>query len=299
MSKLFTSVVLCLAGLFSLAAQEGTGAQASSTAVEQSNGAAASQTSGATTGQDGAQDSSAQQNAPKKPADSSDATDGSNGAVRNGEGNPNGQNHVDKRVFGVIPNNRTTSGDVPYEPITAGYKITIALKDSFDWPSYVTGAVFAGLYQLSNSNPSFGQGVVGYFHRFATSSGDQIIGNMMTEGFMPALFHQDPRYFMLGPAGGTKKHRLWHALISTTVAPMDSGKKTFNFTEWSGNAVAATVGLAYYPDGRTAGDTTQRWLTAIATDTLSNVMKEFWPDVKGWWRHKHPPKDTVPGYTGN
>ena len=68
----------------------------------------------------------------------------------------------DKRVFGVIPNNRTTSGTVPYQPISAGRKIMIGLKDSFDWPPYLTGAAFAGLYQLENSNPSFGQGAAGY-----------------------------------------------------------------------------------------------------------------------------------------
>jgi hypothetical protein len=48
----------------------------------------------------------------------------------------------------------------------------------------------------------------GYAKRFATAYGDQMIGNMMTEGIVPALFHQDPRYFRLGE--GTKKSRAWH-----------------------------------------------------------------------------------------
>lgn len=199
---------------------------------------------------------------------------------------------VDKRVFGVIPNNRTTSGAVPFERITAKQKIVIGLKDSFDWPPYLTGAAFAGLYQLENSNPSFGQGVAGYFHRFATAAADQVIGNMMTEGFVPAAFHQDPRYFLLGPESGfTKKHRLWHAVNSILAAPMDSGHKTFNFSEWGGNAVAAAIGNAYYPDGRSASATVDRCLVAVGTDTFSNVLKEFWPDVKQWWKHKHSSSD--------
>lgn len=282
MSKIFTAVVLCIGSVLTLAAQESAGAQTGEEQV-------------AVAAQDPAGAQSTQQKAPE----ASKPPEGSDGQSGDAPADPDAPVRVDKRVFGVIPNNRTTSGNAPFEPITAGYKITIALKDSFDWPSYLTGSVFAGIYQLANSNPSFGQGAKGYFHRFATSSGDQIIGNMMTEGFMPALFHQDPRYFMLGPGGGTKKHRLWHALISTSVAPMDSGKKTFNFTEWSGNAVAATVGLAYYPDSRSVGDTVQRWLTAVGTDTLSNVMKEFWPDVKQHFRRNHPPKDAVPGFDGN
>ncbi len=200
---------------------------------------------------------------------------------------PDPSKPVDKRVFGVIPNNRTTSGSVPFEPISAKQKIVIGLKDSFDWPPYLTGALFAGLYQLDNSNPSFGQGVAGYFHRFATASADQVIGNMMTEGFIPAAFHQDPRYFLLGPGSGTKKHRLWHAVSSIMVTPMDSGRKTFNFSEWGGNAAAVAISNAYYPDTRNVSDNVQKLLVAVGTDTFSNVLKEFWPDVKQWWVRKH------------
>jgi len=109
----------------------------------------------------------------------------------------------------------------------------------------------------------------------------------MTESFVPAAFHQDPRYFLLGPGGGTKKHRFWHAVSSIMVTPMDSGRKTFNFSEWGGNAAAVAISNAYYPDTRTASDNISKLLIAVGTDTFSNVMKEFWPDVKQWWTNKH------------
>src|ERR1051325_6701892 len=112
----------------------------------------------------------------------------------------------DKRVFGVIPNNRTTEASLPFVPITAKRKMTIAYKDSFDWPVYPTAAAFAALYQLEDQNPSFGQGMSGYAKRFATSYGDQMVGNMMTEGIVPSLLHEDPRYFRLGE--GTRGSRV-------------------------------------------------------------------------------------------
>ncbi|MGA3234718.1 MAG: hypothetical protein ABSG03_00330 [Bryobacteraceae bacterium] len=192
----------------------------------------------------------------------------------------------DKRVFGVLPNYRTTENSIPFKRITAKQKLKIALKDSFDWPAYLTGGLFAGLYQLENSNPSFGQGTAGYFRRFGTSSGDQIIGNMMTEGIVPSLIHQDPRYFRLGSTGGTKKHRVLYALESIMVARMDTGNKSFNFSEWGGNAINASIGNAYYPDGRSASATGQRLLIDCGTDALSNVLKEFWPDVKQWYKNR-------------
>jgi hypothetical protein len=207
---------------------------------------------------------------------------------------PSVQAPEDKRVFGVLPNYRTTENSIPFKPITAKQKLKIGFKDSFDWPAYITGGLFAGLYQLENSNPSFGQGAAGYFRRFGTSSGDQIIGNMMTEAFVPALIHQDPRYFRLGNGEGTKRHRLVYALESIVVARMDSGRKTFNFSEWGGNAMMAGIGNAYYPDGRSVSDTGQRLLIACGTDALSNVLKEFWPDVKRWYQtRKHKDNSAV------
>ena len=205
----------------------------------------------------------------------------------------------DKRVFGVIPNNRTTEASIPFKRISAGHKMVIALKDSFDWPIYITGGLFAGLYQLDDSSPSFGQGTAGYFRRFGTALADQVIGNMMTEGIVPAIGHQDPRYFRLGRGGGTKKHRLVYAVESIMVARMDSGHKSFNFSEWGGNSMAVAISNAYYPDTRTAADNAQKLLIACGTDAFSNVLKEFWPDVKDWLhKHKNEPATAAPATVG-
>jgi hypothetical protein len=191
----------------------------------------------------------------------------------------------DKRIFGVLPNNRTTEASLPFHRISAKQKMTIAFKDSFDWPVYLTSGLFASLYQLEDQNHSFGQGMAGYGKRFGTAYGDQMIGNMMTEGIVPSLVHQDPRYFRLGE--GSKKSRAWYALTRIVVDKTDSGHSTFNIPEWGGNAIAVAISNAYYPDTRTANDNVQRLLIACATDAFSNVLKEFWPDVKRHFQKKH------------
>ena len=197
----------------------------------------------------------------------------------------------DKRIFGVLPNNRTTENSIPFRKITGWQKMTIAAKDSFDLPVYPTSALFATLYQLENQNPSFGQGMAGYAKRFGTAYGDQMIGNMMTEGIVPAAFHQDPRYFRLGEGGG--KSRALYALSRIFVARMDSGRNSFNFSEWGGNAAAAAISNAYYPDTRNWNDNLQKLLIACATDAFSNVLKEFWPDVKRKLHH-HREEEPLP-----
>ena len=184
----------------------------------------------------------------------------------------------DKRVFGVLPNNRTTEAELPFARISAGRKMTIAAKDSFDWPVFPTAALFATLYQLEDQNPSFGQGMQGYAKRFAGAYGDQMIGNMMTEGIVPALLHEDPRYFRLGR--GPMRHRLGYALTRIFVTRMDSGRNSFNFAEVLGNSAAVAVSNAWYPDTRTASDNAEKLAIQLATDAFSNVLKEIWPDVK-------------------
>ncbi len=198
---------------------------------------------------------------------------------------------VDKRVFGVLPNYRTAEASNGFAPITARQKMTIASKDSFDWPVFPTAAAFATLYQLQNQNPSFGRGMSGYSKRLAGSLGDQTLGNMMTEGIMPSLLHQDPRYFRLGQ--GSVRSRTWYALTRIFVTRTDSGHTAFNFSEWGGNAIAVAASNAWYPDTRTASDNVQKLLIQCATDAFSQVLKEFWPDVKRHFKKTHEDAETA------
>jgi hypothetical protein len=108
---------------------------------------------------------------------------------------------------------------------------------------------------------------------------------MLSEGILPVLFREDPRYFR--KAAGSKKSRAWYALSRIVVTRTDEGTPTFNFAEILGNGIAAGVGLSYYRDDRDLPDYLQNWGTQLATDAVSQVLKEFWPDIKRHYFHKH------------
>ena len=190
----------------------------------------------------------------------------------------------DNRIFGVLPNYRTADSTRQFVPLTTQQKFNIAVKDSFDWPGFILAGVFSGLYQLDDSHPSFGQGIKGYAHRYATSYADQLSGNMLTEAILPSLLREDPRYFRR--VTGTKWHRTFYALSRVLVTRTDAGGSRFNFSEVLGNGISASIGNAYYPDERGFGDTIDRMATAIGTDAISDVLKEFWPDIKRHFFHK-------------
>jgi hypothetical protein len=191
----------------------------------------------------------------------------------------------DKRILGVLPNYRTVEDSRPFSPITAKRKFTIAAKDSFDYPVYFISGAFAALYQLDNQNPSFGQGLKGYGKRYAAAYGDQAIGNILTEGLVPTLFREDSRYFRRG--SGKTASRLRYAITRVLLSRTDKGNWGFNYAEWVGNGAAAAISNLYYPsDTRNFHDNLEKISISVATDAFSNILKEFWPDVKRKL-HKH------------
>ncbi len=189
-------------------------------------------------------------------------------------------------VLGVLPNFRTTNIDQPIVPLRAKDKLTIAAKDSFYPTIFLVTAAFAGLGQIENLHPQFGQGMEGYAKRYGTGYADQAIGNFMTEGIFPSVFHQDPRYFRLGT--GSFMSRTGWAVKQIFVTRTDSGRHVFNISELGGNAAAAGISMSYYGDYRTGHQLLQQWYTAVATDMFSDVLKEFWPDLKQKLSKKHP-----------
>jgi hypothetical protein len=198
----------------------------------------------------------------------------------------------EKRVLGVLPNFRTVEDTGVYMPITAREKLTIATKDTLDFPLVIVGAGLAGLGQLTDSHEDFGQGVSGYARRWATSYADQLTGNYMTEGLMPILFHEDPRYFRRGRGRGGVWSRTFYAASRIFVTKTDSGGTSFNFAEVLGNAASAGIANSYYPNERTFGDNMGRLTTQLATDAVSQILKEFWPDIRR--RFSHHRKDASP-----
>jgi hypothetical protein len=195
-----------------------------------------------------------------------------------------------KRIFGIIPNYRTYPTLQQYKPISSHEKFKIAAEDAFDRGSFILAAAFAGEADMTRNTPSFGHGVAGYARYFGAAYGDVAIGDFMTEAIYPALLHQDPRYFRQGT--GSTGSRLWHAVSQIFRTRTDSGGYQFNYSEIVGNATAAAIANAYYPNNRTASAAVSKLGVQIGIDTASNLLKEFWPDLDRKFGHR--PKDPEP-----
>jgi hypothetical protein len=210
----------------------------------------------------------------------------STAGTSNAGGPINSQGKMDKRAFGFVPNYKTTDASLPYQPISSKQKMTIAAKDSFDWTLSLVAAGYAGLGQLTNQNRPFGQGLAGYGNRFVRNYSDQVMGNLLVEGAVPILLHEDPRYFRRGQ--GQFWSRVGYAASRVFVTRTDTGGSEFNYSELVGNSLAVGISNSYYPGSRTLGGNFQKFTLQFATDAVSNVLKEFWPDVKHKLPLQHP-----------
>ena len=183
-----------------------------------------------------------------------------------------------KRILWIFPNYRAVSANTQLPPLSLKTKFWLATQDSFDYSSFITAGMLAGISQAKKSYPEFGQGSKGYGRYYWHAVTDQAVGNYFTEAVVPTVTHEDPRYYTLGHGGFFK--RTGYAVSRLLVTRTDSGGRTFNISEIVGNGAGAGISDLYYPSReRTWTKTGQKWVTQIALDGAFNIVKEFWPDV--------------------
>jgi hypothetical protein len=184
------------------------------------------------------------------------------------------------RLFFALPNFLTleNAGQVP--PLTAGQKFKVVARSSFDYVQYPWYGFLAAISQAENSEAGFGQGAEGYGKRFGSYFADGTIENFMVGAVFPSVLRQDPRYFQLGQGGFT--HRAGYAISRIFVTRTDSGHQQFNYSEIFGSAMSAGISTySYHPHAdKTLSNTASVWGSQVGYDTITFVVKEFWPDIR-------------------
>ena len=181
-------------------------------------------------------------------------------------------------MFWVVPNFAAVSANAQLPPLSARDKFNLALHDSFDYSSFTWTAIIAAQSLALNSDPEFGHGPAAYGRYYWRAFVDGLSGTYFTEAVVPAMTHEDPRYYTMGSGGFFR--RTEYAVSRTFLTKTDSGGTSFNWSEVGGNALEAGLSNAYYPpQERGAGQTLRDWGTQMESAALNNIVKEFWPDI--------------------
>jgi hypothetical protein len=182
------------------------------------------------------------------------------------------------RILGIIPNFRAVSTTEHLPAQTVREKFMTATEDSFDYSALFIPTALAGINLARNATPEFGKGASGFGQYWWHGALDQTSENMFVEFVVPALAHQDTRYYTLGRGGFVK--RTGYALSRAVVTRTDAGNEAFNVSEVGGAALSAGLSNAYYPAAeRTVGNTMSQWGLNVGIDAGTFWFKEFWPDI--------------------
>ena len=192
-----------------------------------------------------------------------------------------------KRILGVMPNFRAVSAGALPPPPTPKQAFIIATQNSFDYSSFIFVGITSLLAEGTNAHSQLGKGTAGFGRYYWRGLVDKADGNYLVIFALPTVFHQDERYYAMGTGGFWK--RGIYAASRILITPDYHGHNSFNASEVLGRAMAQGISASYYPSGsRTAGALATKYGWAIGRDMLTNVFREFWPDIAVHVLHRHP-----------
>jgi hypothetical protein len=192
-----------------------------------------------------------------------------------------------KRILGVMPNFRAVSAGALPPPPSPMQAFIIATQNSFDYSAFIFVGITSLLAEGTDAHPQLGKGLGGFGGYYWRGFVDKTDGNYLVLFALPTVFHQDERYYAMGKGGIWK--RGFYAASRIFITPDYNGHNSFNISELLGRGISQGVSLAYYPSRtRTAGAIGAKFGYALGRDALTNVFREFWPDIAVHVLHRHP-----------
>jgi hypothetical protein len=186
-----------------------------------------------------------------------------------------------------MPNFRAVSAGALPPPPSPKQAFIIATQNSFDYSSFIFVGLTSLLAEGTDAHPQLGKGVDGFGRYYWRGFVDKADGNYFVIFALPTVFHQDERYYAMGKGGLFK--RAFYAASRVAITPDYHGHNSFNVSELLGKGIAQGISLAYYPSQtQTLGGFASKYGYAIGRDVLTNVFREFWPDIAVHVLHRRP-----------
>lgn len=202
---------------------------------------------------------------------------------RSSESTNTQENTEQSNTTGELPNSPSA-----YFPLSGRQKLNVFFKSTYAPYTFFSAAVAATLAQAEGQWYGYGGGLPGWGKRFGASLADTESRRLIQGFLLSTALHQDPRYFRSGKEKTIP--RAWYAVTRVLVTRSDDGDDTFNSSEFLGALFTSSLQNAYYPErDRGFANTMNRFLGALSSDASSNLLREFWPDIRTVFR-KHAPE---------
>jgi hypothetical protein len=182
----------------------------------------------------------------------------------------------------------TMAGSTVYAPLSPHCKLDLFLKQTYSPYTFASAAFGATEAQATGQWSHYGGGMEGWGKRFGATLANTESRRFIQGFALSTILHQDPRYFY--SPNRRFFPRIWYSVTRVVITKNDQGDRTFNTSEFLGVLFSSALQNSYYPrHDRNLRDTMNRFSGALSSDAISDLLREFTPDMKRLFR-KHAPK---------
>jgi hypothetical protein len=173
---------------------------------------------------------------------------------------------------------QTSAAGDAYVPLSDSEKAKVFGQRIIALKSLAKSAFTAAVNQADDSPREWEQNLGGYVRRYSHKLGTRAVKSGI--GLLVAMpLQQDPRYFHSDATGVW--HRTADAVTNTFLTRTDSGSRSLSLWRITGNYGAQFVSNTWRPDQEAhVSDTLKRATISMGLDAVTNVFKEFWPDIR-------------------
>ena len=178
--------------------------------------------------------------------------------------------------------------DDPYVPLNKKEKFDSWIKQTYA-PTTFIGVAVDTAFTAATNDFRYCCGAEAWGMQYGAALADTEARRFFGRFLFPVITGQDPRY--LPKRRGSIPARMWYAATRVIVTRNNEGDHVFNSSELYSVAFARALSNAYYPEkDRTFGRTAARIYGTYQSDITSNLLTEFWPDIKAVFKRHAPEK---------
>ncbi len=171
------------------------------------------------------------------------------------------------------------------EPLTVSDKLELSVMSRLTASDLASTAFSAGWSQMRDSAPHYGTDSGAFGERLGALALKQTTQSIFSYGIYASMFHDDPRYYVMGRTKNAGVRALYSA-SRVFIAQKDNGNAAANWPKFAGIASATALTNAYYPtrDHGFANGATA-FGVSLWTSILNNEIHEFIGDGIRLVRH--------------
>ena len=162
------------------------------------------------------------------------------------------------------------------------------LKDLYEPGVFLKTALSASFKHIRQSPKQWGGGSTGLNKRLRHVYAKRVVEKSIEHSVAAAL-GEILGYRRSGEKGFWPRTK--HAIVSTFVTPREGGGRGLSYARLAGTTGSYFISNTWYPQGANGkSDALRRSGLSLSLDVGTNILKEFWPDLKEKLPGKKSPK---------